>query len=284
MYDPSAGRWWSPDPFAHAYYSNSPYSYVLGNPVSNTDVQGMWTVSRHNKMTLQALSQVGIGGEQAQLIAHYASVYADNPGGAIYANNAFQNNKADHVHYRGDIDYSGTANSQERYWKPGDAGFNYNIWHSMRSPAESKAFDNWEDGGVSADAATQRGREFGWGKVFDAAGSGTKLGDLGKNSEAIQSLGQGLHALQDSYAHTGRSDVSAGHIWNDFHGSTASSQAITGSAVTVYKLLTNDFDGIKTNKKGGLTLTVTGMSAEQKSMVLDKALEYLKSKNEKDKK
>jgi RHS repeat-associated protein len=284
MYDPSDGRWWSPDPFAHAYYSNSPYSYVLGNPVSNTDVQGMWTVSRHNKMTLQALSQVGIGGEQAQLIAHYSSVYADNPGGHIYLNNMLQNSKADHVHYRSDINYSGTRNSQETAWNPGDRGYNYNIWHSMRSGGEKDAFDAGAEGGISAEAATQRGREFGWGKVFDAAGSGTKLGDLEKNSEAIQNLGQGLHALQDSYAHQGRSDVGAGHIWNDFHGNTASSQAITGSAVTVYKLLTNDFDGIKTNKKGGLSLTVTGMTGEQKSKVLEKALEYLKSKNEKDKK
>lgn len=54
--------------------------------------------------------------------------------------------------------------------------------------------------------------------------------------------------------------------------------------MTVYKLLTNDFDGIKTNKKGGLTLTLTGMSGEQKGKVLEKALEYLKSKKKEDKK
>jgi len=189
MYQPEIGRWGKIDPLSDAYYSNSSYSYVLGNPASNTDVQGMWTVSRHNKMTLQALSGVGLGGEQAKLIAHYASVYADHPEGTIIGNNMFQNNKADWVSLRPDVDYSGTRNSQERKLL---GGYNYNIWHSMRSIAERDAFDAGESGGISAEAATQRGREFGWGKIFDAAGSGTKLGDLEKRSESIQNLGQGL--------------------------------------------------------------------------------------------
>jgi RHS repeat-associated protein len=73
MYQPEITRWNKIDPLSDAYYSHSPYSFVLGNPVSNIDVKGMWTVSRHNKMTLQALSTVGIGGEQAQLIADYCT-------------------------------------------------------------------------------------------------------------------------------------------------------------------------------------------------------------------
>lgn len=104
--------------------------------------------------------------------------------------------------------------------------------------------------GISAVDAMKRGLEFGWGMIFEAAGSGTKLNDLKANTEAIQDLGQGLHALQDAYAHKGRHDVGAGHIWNDFHGNTATSYNISSSAINVYKLLTNDFAGLKTNKDG----------------------------------
>src|SRR5690606_26482020 len=52
MYQPEIARWNAIDPVADAYYSNSVYSYVLGNPIANKDEQGMWTVSRHHKMTL----------------------------------------------------------------------------------------------------------------------------------------------------------------------------------------------------------------------------------------
>lgn len=86
---------------------------------------------------------------------------------------------------------------------------------------------------------------------------------------------QGLHVLQDSYAHKGRHDVGRDHLRNDVFGSTRSSNRITGSAIAVYKLLTNDFEGIKKNENGGITLDVSGMSAEQKKKVLNKAQEYL---------
>jgi len=243
MYDNQIGRWHNIDKMSDAYASFSPYSYVLNNPISNVDIKGQWTVSRHNKMTLRALSNVGIGGEQAKLIAHYSSVYADNPGGLIHLNNLPQNSGADHLHYRKDINYSRTENSQKTDWSPGK-GYNYNIWHSMRSTDEKEAHDKGLSWGISAADAMKRGLEFAWGMVFEAAGSGTKLNDLKANTEAIQDLGQGLHALQDAYAHKGRHDVGAGHIWNDFHGNTATSYNISSSAINVYKLLTNDFAGL----------------------------------------
>jgi RHS repeat-associated protein len=276
MYDNQIGRWNSIDKMADAYASFSPYQYVLNNPISNIDVKGQWTVSRHNKMTLKALSNVGIGGEQAKLIAHYSSVYADNPGVHIHLNNIPQNREEDHVHYRKDIDYSGTKNSQETKYE--GVGYNYNIWHSMRSGWEKEQQDNKLQGGISAEDAMQRGFQFGWDKIFEAAGSGVKLNDLQKNTSPIQSLGQGLHALQDAYAHKGRHDVGIGHIWNDFHGNTSNAYGITSSAVNVYKLLTNDFSGLKANKNGSMTFDLNGMSAEQKTKVIDKALEFLRTK------
>ncbi|MBL7734377.1 MAG: hypothetical protein JNL51_02875 [Chitinophagaceae bacterium] len=87
------------------------------------------------------------------------------------------------------------------------------------------------------------------------------------------------NALQDAYAHKGRHDVGPGHIWNDFHGNTATSYNISSSAINVYKLLTNDFEGLKTNKDGkSMTFDLNGMSGEQKSQVIAKALEFLRSK------
>jgi len=43
MYDPVVGRWWTPDPLAEKYYSTSPYSYVLNNPINNWDPNGLST-------------------------------------------------------------------------------------------------------------------------------------------------------------------------------------------------------------------------------------------------
>lgn len=280
MYHPEIARWNAIDPVADAYYSNSSYSYVLGNPIANKDEHGMWTVSRHHKMTLAALSEVGLGGEQAELIAHYTSVYADNPGGHIIVNNMIQNNQADQVHYRSDIDYSGTKNSQVTRWYPGD-GTNYNVWHSMRSYYEyysratgGRAF------GISAKDAMKRGMEFGWNKVFESAANGTKLSDMKKNSSEIQAFGQGMHALQDAYAHEGRHDVGASHIYNDIYGDTKQAEAISKSAVVVHKLLTNDFAGIKTNH---INIVTTGMTAEQKSTVLKQIGQYFNYLNERKK-
>ena len=282
MYQPEIARWSAIDKMSDAYASFSPYNYVLGNPISNRDVNGEWTVSRHNKWTLEALSRVGIGGEQAKLIAHYASVFADNPGAHIYLNNLAQQNLSDMVWYRRhtEVGYSATRFSQETSWRPG-AGVNYNVWHAMRSVEEKEAFDSKLSWGISAEKAMERGMEFGWGKIFDAAQSGIKLNDLEAKSCEIESVGQGLHALQDAYAHKGRHDVGVSHVMNDMYGSPSDIRAaknITSSALNVFKLLTNDFDGVKTNRKGGLTITTTGMSADQKKLLLEKVTEYMNRK------
>jgi RHS repeat-associated protein len=271
MYDPQIGKFSTTDKMADAYSTFSSYSYALNNPVSNVDQFGNWTVSRHNKMTIAALSVVGVGGEQAKLIAHYASVYADNPGAHIHLNNLPQNNAEDHLYYRNDIDYSPTKNSQNTNWGPG-MGYNYNIWHSMRSEYEKKLNDLGLSGGVSAGDAMQRGLEFGWTKIFEAAESGKSLNDMKKNSKEIQSLGQGLHALQDAYAHKGRHDVGAGHIMNDFHGDIGDASRITKSALNVYMVLTNDMSKVEYNKDGSFDLDLNGMNRDQKDKLFTKIL------------
>ncbi|MGE0773082.1 MAG: DUF6443 domain-containing protein [Cyclobacteriaceae bacterium] len=41
MYDPSDGRWWSPDPLAEKFYSMSPYVAMANNPIRYIDPNGM---------------------------------------------------------------------------------------------------------------------------------------------------------------------------------------------------------------------------------------------------
>src|SRR5690606_26135293 len=75
MYEPSIGRWVNIDMKAEAYYPVTPYQYVLNNPVVHVDHNGQWTVTRHFNMTYNSLAAAGIGKHQANLIAHYSSVY-----------------------------------------------------------------------------------------------------------------------------------------------------------------------------------------------------------------
>lgn len=150
MYQPEIGRWGAVDVMAQAYYSSSPYQYVLNNPVINIDVKGQWTVSRHYSLTYAALSAAGIGKKQADVLSHYASVYADHPpNGVVWLNNTFHPTNQSYYRYSS-IDYSGTKNSQITDYE--GVGENYNVWHSMRSNWEK---DQWDKGlgGISATGA-----------------------------------------------------------------------------------------------------------------------------------
>ena len=259
------------DPFANAYVSYSPYSYVLGNPIANTDVQGMWTLSRHHRMTYDALTAAGIGKSQAKMIAWYASVYADNPGPVIIINNlAHPLNMMYSTAPNRNL--SGTSNSQVTDWNPHGGDYNYNIWHSMRSP--------WERGNnyISARSAVQRGMEFGWGQVFNAAKSGKKLSSLQEESSTVRQLGQGIHALQDAYAHEG-TDIDNHDAFNDRFGNTSGAERISESAVTVYKLISGDWEGLGDR----INISSAGMSKSQLDTVMKSIREYFDSRKKKDK-
>jgi len=265
MYQPEIGRWNGIDKMSDAYSSYSPYNYVLGNPIANTDVNGEWTVTRHHRMTMDALSTAGIGGQQAKLIAHYTSMYADNPGKHLKWNNAAH--PTYRLSYRDDIKYSGTANSQVTNWS--GAGTNYNTWHSMRSSWEKEQYDVGT-GGISAAGAMKRGMKFGWSKVFESAANG-KLSDLKKNSEGIQQFGQGVHALQDGYAHKGRHDVGADHLRNDRYGNTSEAEGITNSAVMVHSIMSGDSGTFNSMLEGGTnSLDLNGISGDNLIQLNDK--------------
>lgn len=261
-YMPDLGRWGNMDSKTEAYYPISPYQYVLNNPIVNIDVKGQWTVTRHYNMTYNSLSAAGIGKAQANLLAHYASVYADNPGSHINLNNLAH--PTNPKFYSPAIDYSGTSNSQVTNYR--GKGYNYNIWHSMRSKWEE------ENNTISAADATKRGMEFGWNKIFESAESGN-LNELKAGSKGIKAWGQGVHALQDAYAHKGRSDVGVGHLFNDRYGDTSGAERISGSATTVHNILSGNFSAFE--GKSEIKFDAQGMTKSQLSKVMTAISNYL---------
>ncbi len=244
VYNPTIGRWDKVDPLAEKVFRVSPYAYANSNPPNMIDKDGRYAVSVHYQITYDVLILRGYSHKIADRIAHLASTYADHPTEGVRFADHFGHNLGakGHLAYRKGIDYSLTKDSQEEY---------NSHWHSMMSDHEA-------DEGMSKRTAMIRGLKFGWDNIFAQE---TKE-DLGK-------LGQGLHALQDAYAHKGMS--TAEHLdfknlsaWKqtfgkDMYGNTKAASQITRSAIIVLDLIT----GKKVHLKHGDSLNLTGMSSEQ---------------------
>tara|TARA_R100001509_G_scaffold159369_1_gene125754 strand:- start:1364 stop:2383 length:1020 start_codon:yes stop_codon:yes gene_type:complete len=239
LYDSDVARFLSLDPAAAEYPTLSDYSYVLGNPINFIDPDGRYSVSVHSWMTFTTFNNLGFGKEFAKNTAHYASIYADHPSQSVLIGN-YATSALGSEFYRSGTDYSATAGSQlEENSK----------WHSMMSDAEAS-------GGMSHQQAMTRGLQFGWNNIF-AQQNGV---DMGK-------LGQGLHALQDAYAHMGASTnehlgfnaSSFQMMFNDMFGSTSDAKLITESAGILFGLITGQNKGLTNGRR----LDFSGMSSEQ---------------------
>jgi len=143
IYDPRIGRFLSVDPLQTKYPDVSPYLFAANNPIVNIDQDGKYALFIHYMLTRYMLMQAGVSEVQANLIAHYASVYSDNPGAIrnfseyksyskadlIIAKNIKDSQKDNPIFaeiggkvseekvrygvtYNTDIDYSRTVNSQ----------------------------------------------------------------------------------------------------------------------------------------------------------------------------
>jgi RHS repeat-associated protein len=248
MYDAQIGRWGVVDPMAGNSKNISVYAYGNNNPIGMIDIGGKYAVSVHYKITYGQLIKLGYSKEEADLIAHYASTYADHPTQNIieidiWLHTGMQPAPTMPTYYRNGIDYSKTAESQDE---------KNSRWHAMMSNKEA------EDG-MTEDDATLRGLQFGWDNIF-ASVSSTGTVSLGQ-------LGQGLHALQDAIAHRGvKTNDHLGWNWsstkklaNDMYGSRWEAANLTKSALVVIDVL----KGKKSNLKSGDRLDLRGMSSSQ---------------------
>ncbi len=255
-YDPALGRWMNIDPLAEYGKMLTPYQFSFNNPIMFVDDDGKWSVSTHYRITFELLYSYGINRPAAQNAAHYSSTYADHPPRHILAlNNSVGDGWTYPQAYYIGIDYSNTNKSQNTDYDPIlSTDYNYNIWHAMRSNKEA------ELGTISASDAMKRGQKFGWNMIFGSAKEG-KISDFNRNDIGLQMLGQGLHALQDSYAHHG-TNMANHDVLNDAIGDTSEAENITKSAIFVHSVMSGDS---KTSdkmlgKKGKISLDLSGAS------------------------
>ncbi len=234
IYDSRLGRWLSVDPKAHLAQSWSSYNAMWCNPILNIDPNGQYAVSVHYRITYNTLIKLGYSKTVADNIAHHASVYADHPTSSVL--------KVDNIlhgtnnSYRKGIDYSKTQFSQEE-WRSN--------WHAMMSDAEATE-------GMTHEEAMQRGLSFGWGNIFAQ-----------QNEQDVGKLGQGLHAIQDAYAHNdastdehlGVNQSSAKMMWNDMYGSTSKAELITKSAGVLLQLFEGNTSSSRVLEKSGFKQT-----------------------------
>ena len=240
FYMPDIGRFGILDRFSEKNTNLSPYHYAVNNPIMFIDKNGDYAVSVHYRITYEAFINAGYSKKDADLYAHYASTYSDNPPNhASFLDFTFHPSETKMHLKRKGIDYSSTRDSQDE---------KNSMWHSMMSNDE-------HDAGMTREKATLRGLQFGWNNIFASKGK-----NLGK-------IGQGLHALQDAIAHGGASTdehlgknlSSASMMYNDMYGSTKEAEGLTKTATAVIDLL----QGKTTNLKDGDKLDTRGMSKDQ---------------------
>ncbi|MEZ4724363.1 MAG: RHS repeat-associated core domain-containing protein [Candidatus Kapaibacterium sp.] len=245
VFDANFPMFLSPDPMEKSFSYQSTYITSKNNPIENVDIDGKYSVTAHYNITYNSLMRIGFSSKQSAKIAHYSSVYADHPTlNALTANNILS--LSYHQYVKG-IDYTPTSESQAE---------SNSKWHAMMSNEEA-------DKGMSHSEAMNRGFEFGWDNILDQS-EGL---DVGK-------LGQGLHALQDAYAHKGASTkehltakptsfysvTSMYYMINDLYGETNEANHITMSAGIILQAM-NGNSSVYT--KNGVLLNLEGMTKMQ---------------------
>ena len=204
QYDARLGRWTAVDPMANKFPWQSPYVAFDNDPILKIDVDGNYAVISHYRMTYKAMIKLGYSSSIADQVAHYASLYADNP-------NEFWRN----------VNYNLAINSREQNAMTYDEA-EYGLYdlpysqdednvlavsiHAMRTIFEDidqeEAVDLALNGGYRYDEKK--------GKNIHIKGANNILNDLkGKNPEEMTTtdlklLGVALHTIQDAVVHKGK--------------------------------------------------------------------------------
>lgn len=244
-HDTENGQFISPDPKEKMYGFQSTYVYSENNPISKIDIEGKYAVSVHNEITYKIFLELGTSIEKSYKIAHFSSVYADHPDEELLAfDNLVSGSNNTYETFR--YNYKATEESQS----------SKNVkWHAMMTDEE---FAN----GMTREFAMQRGLRFGWDNIFSQ-----------KNKIDFGKLGQGLHALQDAYAHkgihekahVGKSPTTPYYLLHDYLGDTSQAELITKTAGIILNL----FEGDASNIKNGTKLDFNGMSKKQLKQTQD---------------
>jgi hypothetical protein len=200
----------------------------------------------HFAITRNSLIDYGVSVEQANLIAHYASVYADGIKGKIGDVNIVA----------GEIAYPELIKEFNTYLRHLE-GINYDIeditqsiddkyqlWHCTR---------NYNSGFTNSQRIIQTG-DFAYQKLFDSAF--IDIEQLTINSKEIKMLGQSFHAFQDIIIHLGaRYD---GNIFDEhdevkdiFPGknNVEKMEYFTKNAIKVFLIATDAKERITSEKK-----------------------------------
>ena len=290
IYNPRLGRFLSVDPLQNKYPDLSPYIFSANNPIANVDVDGKYALFIHYMLTKYMLMQAGVSEVKAKLLAHYASVYSDNPAAISNFNKLKRNSlgnlilgtnmrgaqkdnpifakiggkltedEAWNIYYDPRINYSKTVKSQSEDPEA-------QKWHATRTYAEKNS--------VSAQDAVSRSLTNAWDLLFKSANE-SSIENMEINSTAMENLGQALHTFQDVEAHRGSVfRATTKNLWgffskngneHDLHndsnpeaGRFGIAKFFTGNAISVHQIMSGNFKGL-TN---GMNLSTQGMSADR---------------------
>ena len=269
MYDAQVGRFFTHDRYAEKYRALAAYQYCNNNSLLNKDVNGDFIISVHYLLTYSSLAKYGYNERITDMMAYYSSAYADHPTRFVMQANDYWARKTG-LPLR-------TIPGCEKFCPSWDRG---NQWddgatsnsQDTKSPIESTRHAmEADDESIGSVEAMQRGQEFGWNMIFEAAKTGS-IEDWGKSigSKGAKAFGVGIHALQDSKVHQGvkmkNHDLFADMLVND-KGIKAYGEAIkvTETAILVVEILNGNYK----NVKSGTMLYLSGMNAEQKKQLLD---------------
>jgi len=206
-YDPDLGRYTTPDPLGLAG-GLSPYAYVNGNPLTNLDPLGLYSIEVHYYMTLFLAQAAGMDYETALTIAQATQYIDENPATwPMDDENPVQSNNPITSDAREKLQKYHFTTSSPKWWDT-------TIYDPPRTPEEKNYYD---EHGKEAESYIKRRYE---------QPDNPQLRRLMNASNKAptpcakaQFFGEFLHAFEDTFAHRTQTNepiklnLNTGHLW-----------------------------------------------------------------------